>query len=1007
MASGSGTKAALRRGLARTARRVRHGRPVLSVIVLACGGDRAAQARLNATLSSVRDQPSPEIEIVVVTFDGGHDTALAAAGDDTRARFLRATDVAEARDLGVRRSAGSHVLIAGPGDLYPAGALADLVGVLAPSEVLLLSDGPTDPEPADLDTRPDVARSPYLGRLILPRPSALRVIARPPDPDPDGLRTALDVLARGFTPTPYAAWRDDRGPKPRLFSHRYDPLPHLGSRIAADLASLDIGVVPVRQQRALGALDTLRPFLESAEGADDPTWERLSAHAATLVAAGRDQLESLDIVPRALALLAADGRREDLVRFATLVTDRRSGQDLRTEVKGDRVVAELGVDLPEDDRVIGEHQSCLVAQARRLYVEDAILHLEVFLGIRHVDQTRPPVVGASLVDGDRSLPLLVRSGSDAAVTRWMDETEHDHDAGLLELSIPAADLTPGAWEIHLDWADGDLRRAGMVTGLAQSGSASRPPFEIRDGIFVGLKARHARVALRVTDVPVEIKEPTLNRVELAENELRLTVAPDVDQVRLVGSGLSVEARAGNPGFWSIPLTADPWGLGARPLPSGVYKIRLYRAGAKVAVLASVPLTDRLPEDRSTALHRVQVLAARDGVAVRLDAPLTDDELGIRSRWVQRAAYAAITAPVEKNLVYFQSFHGQGAGDHPRAIAEELLRRRPDLDVRWAVSDSSAPFPDGATPVLVRSRAWYDVLARAGHLVVNVELERWFRRRAGQKILQTFHGYPSKAMGLGLWEPRGLLPSHIRLQLEQSSGTWNHLLTPAPEMDQYYRRDYAYEGPILALGSPRNDELVDARAPQRREEVRQRLGIAPDQRAVLYAPTWRDNLATNYRVAQAVHHLDVEQAAAALGEGWVLLLRGHRFHAPGGARSAAIIDVTSYPEINDLILASDAAVLDYSSLRFDFALTSRPMIFMVPDLEDYTGTTRGFLWDYRETAPGPLVSTTAEVVSHLRDFDGLSDRYAGDLAAFNDRYNRLQDGHSAERVVEAFFGDLLR
>ena len=80
-ASGSGTKAALRRGLARTARRVRYGRPVLSIVVLASGGDRAAQARLNATLSSVRDQPSPEIEIVVVTFDGGHDTALAAAGD--------------------------------------------------------------------------------------------------------------------------------------------------------------------------------------------------------------------------------------------------------------------------------------------------------------------------------------------------------------------------------------------------------------------------------------------------------------------------------------------------------------------------------------------------------------------------------------------------------------------------------------------------------------------------------------------------------------------------------------------------------------------------------------------------------------------------------------------------------------------------------------------------------------------------------------------------------------
>jgi CDP-glycerol glycerophosphotransferase len=225
------------------------------------------------------------------------------------------------------------------------------------------------------------------------------------------------------------------------------------------------------------------------------------------------------------------------------------------------------------------------------------------------------------------------------------------------------------------------------------------------------------------------------------------------------------------------------------------------------------------------------------------------------------------------------------------------------------------------------------------------------------------------------------------------------------MDQYYRREYAYDGRILSLGYPRDDVLVGPDRQQIRTDTRHRLGIAPGQRAVLYAPTWRDDLATNFRAAEAVHHLDVEQAAASLGDDYVLLLRGHRFHASAGRWAARVVDVTSYPDVNDLILAADVAVLDYSSMRFDFALTGRPMVFLVPDLDDYGSRTRGFLWDFGETAPGPWVRSTAEAVAELRDLDALSRRWAEPLAAFNARYNQLQDGHAAERVVAEFFSDL--
>ena len=61
------------------------------------------------------------------------------------------------------------------------------------------------------------------------------------------------------------------------------------------------------------------------------------------------------------------------------------------------------------------------------------------------------------------------------------------------------------------------------------------------------------------------------------------------------------------------------------------------------------------------------------------------------------------------------------------------------------------------PVMMHTREWYDVLARAKYLVTNVDFERWFSRKPGQKVLQTFHGYPAKSMGIRMWRAKNFTP----------------------------------------------------------------------------------------------------------------------------------------------------------------------------------------------------------------------------------------------------------
>jgi CDP-glycerol glycerophosphotransferase (TagB/SpsB family) len=963
---------------------------------------------LRGTLQSARQQQTPMLEILVVCLDPeARAVAEAVAGDDTRVRLFDAPTVQAARRLGASRSKGARVALAAPGDVYPPGAVQAALQVTADPAVPVVLARVGEPGGAGgLTQVPVVAESLRLGRLLLERPLLATLDdALAEDGDLDGAPTAAALLRGGFVLGDRPAYQDARGTPPPPHSARRDPLPALGARVARDraaLAALD-GFHEARAHFAASAVAALAPFLEAAEVALPDTWRALSVHARHLLDVADERAQLAPVLPRALARLAADDRREDLL---ALVARRRfAGEDFPTTA-GDGVVhALLGVDLDEPDLRLGERETGLRAVVRRLRLVKERLELEVLGGLRHVDQTDPPVVEAVLRDHERVLELAATTGSDAGVTRWFGETEHDHDAGLLTLTLPADELESGSWSIELRWRTDGLVRTAVVEEIDGQGSAARRP--LRVGAFgVRLRSSPGGAVLVVGPPPTDGDGHDVESVEIGATALHVTLRGEPDGLFLDAEGRHVDAVRGHDGVWVVPLRHDSWGLGERPLPSGSYRLHVQRGPTRSPAVLAPSLVDRVPEDARTTEHRVRwVRGHGDALVVRLDPLLLDEEAGARAQRRLQRDYLAIDEPLDERLVYFQSFTGQWAADHPFAIQQELVRRRPDLDVRWAVADSSARVPDGAEPVLLRSREWYDVLARARHLVVNVELDRWFRRRPGQQLLQCFHGYPSKTMGLGLWRSRGLLPSHLEQQLDHTSRTWNALLTPDPAMDRYYREEYAYDGRILALGYPRDDVLVGPGAEELRADTRRRLGIAPGQRAVLYAPTWRDDLATNFRAAEAVHHLDVEQAASLLGDEYVLLLRGHRFHAAGPGAGSRVVDVTAYPDVNHLILAADAAVLDYSSMRFDFALTGRPMVFLVPDLDDYGARTRGFLWDFGETAPGPWVRDTAGVVAELRDVDALAERWAEPIAAFNTRYNSLQDGHAAERVVTAFFSDL--
>jgi CDP-glycerol glycerophosphotransferase len=454
----------------------------------------------------------------------------------------------------------------------------------------------------------------------------------------------------------------------------------------------------------------------------------------------------------------------------------------------------------------------------------------------------------------------------------------------------------------------------------------------------------------------------------------------------------------------LALRHEVYRFGPQVLPIGDYELSaVLRHMSESQVEVPLRVGEQLDGSLPVLVHAGRydgrlVRGPRGGVRLTLVRPLGDARGRYRQRQLQTRPRSGVTRGV-----LMRSYFGEQATDNGVSIQRELRDRGSDLPVYWAVQDFAVPVPEGGIPVVVNTRDWYQLLGTVQYYVDNMYQPSYHVKPAHQVLVQTFHGYPFKQMGHPHW--RNLRFSQARIDgYVARARQWDYLVSPARYATPLLCRDFAYDGEVLEIGYPRNDVLQSPDAPRLREQVRASLGIAPDQVAVLYAPTFRDYLAASDVRAVMPDFFDFAEAQRLLGPEYVIMVRGHAFNARTRQRVGTLpgsVDVTDYPEVSDLYLASDAAVVDYSSLRFDYGVTGKPMVFHVPDLQRYKDT-RGWLFDFEPTAPGPFAETTTEVAKALADLDGLERQFAGEYAAFRERYLDLEDGHAAARFVDAVF-----
>jgi CDP-ribitol ribitolphosphotransferase len=270
-------------------------------------------------------------------------------------------------------------------------------------------------------------------------------------------------------------------------------------------------------------------------------------------------------------------------------------------------------------------------------------------------------------------------------------------------------------------------------------------------------------------------------------------------------------------------------------------------------------------------------------------------------------------------------------------------------------------------------------------------------------------FSKKVRVIQLWHGTGTIKrfgqdvntGRLKLLEKRVNNRVTHLIVNSEITENEYAQAFGIEsGRIFTYGLPRTDLFFNKeKMEERKSKFYKQYPQLAGKKLILYAPTFRDQEKDNPKLA-----LNPELLCSRLPKDFILLLRLHPYVMELYKKHNTVlneenvISMSSYPDVNTLLLVADCLITDYSSVIFEYCLLQRPMIFYAYDLDEFSDRGRGFYQPYEKYVPGPIARETQEIADLLNksqfDYDKIRD-----FVKLNYKY---LDGKAAERIYEHIF-----
>lgn len=364
----------------------------------------------------------------------------------------------------------------------------------------------------------------------------------------------------------------------------------------------------------------------------------------------------------------------------------------------------------------------------------------------------------------------------------------------------------------------------------------------------------------------------------------------------------------------------------------------------------------------------------------------------------RAVYKMFSVfPIKRNKIVFSSYMGKGFGDNGKYIALELLKQPSKYDIVWLCKNMDEHFPGGIRKVKYRSLKSIYEQVTAKIWVDNTRKPGYVCKRNGQYYIMTWHGGigPKKIEK----EVEDILGKEYVSRAKHDSRMADLFLAESDFTYNKYRNFFWYSGEILKCGSPRQDVFFHDNKVIK-QKILSSIGINNyNKKIFLYAPTFRDNMSeNNLYIYKRQWKRILSVVSQKFGGEWIGFIRLH----PNIAKldknrifeEDYVYDVTNYPDMQELLVASDIVLTDYSSCVYDFGLTGKPGFMIAEDIELYKKQ-RDLCLDLN-IIPFPIASSDEELVHIIENFD--HDVYSEKIHDFYYNYCGLYSGGHASEIV---------
>ena len=363
--------------------------------------------------------------------------------------------------------------------------------------------------------------------------------------------------------------------------------------------------------------------------------------------------------------------------------------------------------------------------------------------------------------------------------------------------------------------------------------------------------------------------------------------------------------------------------------------------------------------------------------------------------------------MDDKMVLYLSFDGRSYSDNPKAIYETMLRdaKFDKYQLIWALKEPV--IISGCKVIKRQSLAYFYYLSKAKYWVFNNKMPDYYIKRADQVYLQTWHGTPLKRLahdmpdlGITYYRSKQTYQEMVSAY-DKDSQLWDYLISPNQFSTAVFCSAFKVNREkIIETGYPRNDILTTV-STEKIQGVKEKFNIPSNKQVILYAPTWRDN-AFNLQGYTFELNLDFTKWHKILGDDYVIIFKPHyliaqHFVVPNGL-SEFVLTMPATADINELYIISDQLITDYSSVFFDYAILNRPIYFYMFDFETYRDDLRGFYLQVPKALPNDICYTQDQLLTAISSGQFNFKR----LAAFNEKFNHLQDGKASRRVIDEVF-----